>query len=266
MKNTDLHVHSVYSDGFLTPKELVRRAKRNKLKYIALTDHNSIEGNEETIKEGKKVGVEVIPGVEVSSEWGEVLGYFVDSKNKKLMEIMKRSKKEVDTQTKQGIKKLQKLGFDVSYEKVKKKFPKYPMLSYYVALYLTDEGLLEEWQDLYNHINLTYHLPKMERVIKIIKKSGGVPILAHPFRECKFDEVVKNISKLIKAGLAGFEIENAQCKGNYSEIKRKCRELANKYDLILTSGSDFHGKYVETDIGDKACDENVIEELRRLVK
>ena len=67
---------------------------------------------------------------------------------------------------------------------------------------------------------------------------------------------------MIKAGLGGFEIENAQCIGDNSEVKEKCRELAKKYNLILTQGSDFHGKYVKTDIGDGACDEEVVEGLK----
>ena len=76
MKTTDLHTHSYYSDGKLSPKQVVRDAKKAGVKILALTDHNSISGVKEAIAEGKKLGVRVIPGAELRSKEGEILGYF----------------------------------------------------------------------------------------------------------------------------------------------------------------------------------------------
>ena len=73
--NTDLHTHSIYSDGVLHPREVVREAKEKDIKNLALTDHNSIDGVEEAISEGKKIGVNVIPGIEIRAREDEVLGY-----------------------------------------------------------------------------------------------------------------------------------------------------------------------------------------------
>jgi len=77
MRNTDLHTHSYYSDGELSPKELVRLAKKKSILNLALTDHNSVKGVEEAISEGKKIGINVIPGVEVLVKGGEILGFLL---------------------------------------------------------------------------------------------------------------------------------------------------------------------------------------------
>jgi len=94
MKNTDLHLHSYYSDGELSPAEVVRAAKKKGVKNLALTDHNSIGGNKEAIEEGEKIGVKVIPGIEIVGEEDEVLGYFIDYENEEFQEeLVKISQK-----------------------------------------------------------------------------------------------------------------------------------------------------------------------------
>lgn len=270
MKNADLHTHSLYSDGVLTPEQLVKRAKEKGLKYLALTDHNSMKGNKEAIEAGKKFGVEVIPGIEASSEWGEVLGYFVDSGAEDLLELAEASQKNVQDNARKCIKEMRKLGFDVSFEKVKEEYPKYPMMCFYVSLYLEKQGSLEKASDLYkDYINkkfkIEYKMPKMEKVIKAIKKAGGVAILSHPFHECELDKVIEKLSILVDIGLDGFEIDNGQHEYDI-KIRKQLMSLAKKYNLILTAGSDFHGEYVKSDVGDDACDEKVVEQIKERAK
>ena len=83
MKNSDLHTHSIHSDGDLSPSEVVKLAKKRGVKNLALSDHNSISGIDEAILEGNKQGVNIIPAVEIRAEEDEVLGYFIDYKNEK---------------------------------------------------------------------------------------------------------------------------------------------------------------------------------------
>ena len=124
MRNTDLHTHSYYSDGQISPANLVRLAKRRGIKNLALTDHNSIKGVKEAIAEGKKIGINVIPGVEVRADKGEVLGYFIDVKNKNLIRATKRSSKSVEKRIKDYCNKLSKKGYRISFSEIWKKYPK----------------------------------------------------------------------------------------------------------------------------------------------
>ena len=82
-KNSDLHIHSYYSDGDLSPSDVVRLAKQKGIKNLALTDHNSLDGVQEAIDEGKRQNINIIPAIEIRAKEDEVLGYFVDYKNQK---------------------------------------------------------------------------------------------------------------------------------------------------------------------------------------
>ena len=92
MKNADLHTHSYYSDGELSPKALVRLAKQRGIKHLALTDHTSLKGIKEAENEGKKIGVNIIPAVELKTTTGEILAYYINPNNKELKAAIKQLK------------------------------------------------------------------------------------------------------------------------------------------------------------------------------
>lgn len=269
MKNADLHIHSIYSDGELSPKNLVKAARNKGLKYIALTDHNCTQGIKEIILYGKKFGVEVIPGVEIASEWGEVLGYFIDPDNKELRDLLKKNRREIDKGARTCIKRLKKSGFKINYGDVKKEFLKYPLMCFFVSQFLIKKGFLKSTSEfrayLSKNIRIKYNLPTTEQVVSAIKNAGGIPVLAHPFAESDYKKEFENIEKLIKKGLAGIEIRNGQYRKYDVKINEKIVKLAKKYGLILTSGSDFHGSSVKSKLGDCRCEEEVIHEMRDLL-
>ena len=124
MKNTDLHTHSYYSDGEYSPKELVRLAKKRKIKNLALTDHNSIKGVREAIKEGKKINVNVIPAVEIRCDKGEILGYFIDINNKNLNKELGKLSKDVQDGVKKWCENIERAGYNISFKEIWKKYPK----------------------------------------------------------------------------------------------------------------------------------------------
>ncbi|MDO8741135.1 MAG: PHP domain-containing protein [Candidatus Woesearchaeota archaeon] len=267
MKNADLHTHSIYSDGIFTPKELAKKAKEKGIKYLALTDHNSVEGVREAVMYGKELGIEIIPGVEVLSDWGEVIGYFIDINNEGLLNILEHNKKEVNNGTRFCIQELRKLGVDISYEEVKKEFPKYPMMYFFVAQILVKKDLLKSTDELCGKyigklFTIKYNLLKTEEVISAIRHAGGVAVLSHPFVGANYKKEFKYMHNLVSAGLAGIEIENGYYKNYKKEIKNKILKLAKKYNLILTSGSDFHGGIVKSNLGDCMCDENVVKNMK----
>jgi len=276
VKNADLHTHSYYSDGQITPKDLVRLAKERGVKHLALTDHNSVGGVPEAIAEGKKIGVEVIPASEIEVDSGEILAYFIDIKNKELISKLNQNCKSTEDKVKDWCKKLNKDNYSITFEEIKRRFPnaKGGINAFYILylLYLKGYGRpLKLFPKLMKKKEL---MPKkikkipILQAIRLVRKAGGVPVLAHPWindMEVNF----KKMRLLVKAGLKGLEVNN----GDRAPLKSKnavkrIKKAAKKYNLILTSGSDFHGKELvklmpgNHNIGKNNCDEKVVEELR----
>jgi len=275
MKNADLHTHSKYSsDGELTPEQLIRKAKKSKLKYIAITDHDSVEGVEECVKAGKKYGVEVIPGVELHSEYGEVLGYFIDPKNKALVKLCKKNKDASTKSCLKMIKLLGKDGYKLDAKKILKKhgqcIPGRPA----IALEMIEKGYVKTFREAFDKFldkKSKYRVkPKFQPtqdVIKTIRKAGGIAVLAHPYYE-DYKQEFKNIKKLVSAGLVGIETQSGKSvPENYATIARQIKRLSKKYNLVLTSGSDFHGpNHPQNPLGSSNCDEKCVAALKKRLR
>jgi len=277
MRNADLHTHSCYSDGLISPTELVRLAKKRGVKYLALTDHDAVGGVKEAIKEGKKIGVNIIPGVEVRVRTSEILGYFIDINNKTLIKKLKNSCRTNENKVKDMCNQLRKKGYDISFKQLEKKFPKargninefYLLYFFHLKGYGTTREIAVKIGEQGVKGRKTKRFTVIEG-IRLVKMAKGIPVLAHPWLEV---EVLKesNFKKYVKAGLKGIEINN----GDKSPLRRKIhakriKYLAKKYNLILTSGSDFHGKELvkqmpgNHDLGKFNCDEKIIKQLERL--
>lgn len=279
MRNTDLHTHSYYSDGELSPRKVVRIAKRARIKYLALADHNSVEGVEEAIKEGKKIGVYIIPAVEIRAKEDEVLGYFINHKNKELKKEIKRIENNVYKRAKKIISKLNKKGIEVKFSDLVKRYHlNKNLMEIHIVRYLKEKGygeIRELWNKYISRGGETYVPIKEISVInsiKLIKKYGGIPVLSHPWVEQSSKAILKeeNFKKLIKAGLKGIEIDNGdRDKRRDKKTLKNIKRLAKKYNLIITSGSDFHkNKSTKSQnqhqIGKCNCDEKVVNKLREL--
>lgn len=277
--NAELHTHSYYSDGSLSPKELINLAKKKKIKYLALTDHNSISGVSEAVREGKRSSVKVIPAVEINTNHSEILGYFIDIKNKKLRAVLKQIRKQEYIRIKDYCLKLNKAGVPITFKEVNKLCKKKNFNGFYILWPLHMKGF-GSTMNLAGMLSIIRKKMKIKlkpegRIgvissIRLIKKTGGVPVLAHPWvdKNCLKQE---NIKRWVKAGLKGIEISNGDC----SPFKKKgtdkiIRLLAKKYKLIITSGSDYHGeKWVRQmpgnhGLGKNNCDEAVVRRLEAL--
>jgi predicted metal-dependent phosphoesterase TrpH len=282
--NSDLHTHSFYSDGMLSPKELMRLAKKNGVKNIALTDHDSTEGVKEALKEAKKIGLNLIQAVELGFEGGEMLGYFIDIDNKRLQNILMAGRKISVEKLKQSCLLYSKLGIKISFKEIKKRFPNHRNnlngFFLFYMLYLKGYGNnMEEigimLKKLKEGNNLKIYSKKRisaVKAIKIILQSGGVPILAHPWLSDEFLNE-KNFKKLVKAGLKGLEISNGDNNVlRKSKYVSRINHLLKDYNLIGTRGTDFHGKKICTIqpgnhfIGKNNCDERVVKALYSLSK
>ena len=248
----DLHIHTTESDGSLTPSQVVHYAKEKGLKAIAITDHDTIHGNEEAIKEGISEGVEVIPGVEISVDYSpgtmHMLGYFITTEDPILNEKLTLLQDSRADRNPRIIEKLNKLGLSLTYDEVVQVSGGGQVGRPHMAQVLMKKGYtksIKEAFDKYLGKGAPAYLDKFRlsavEAITMITDAGGIPVLAHPFTlYCKSsDELDALVEKLVNQGLQGLEVYYSE----HDERKTSSYKLlAKRYNLAITGGSDFHGK------------------------
>ena len=251
----DLHIHTTASDGSLTPSQVVRYAKEKGLKAIAITDHDTIHGNEEAIKEGIRAGIEVIPGVEISVDYSpgtmHMLGYFIATEDPILNEKLSLLQDSRADRNPKIIEKLNKLGISLTYDEVVQASGGGQVGRPHMAQVLVEKGYtksIKEAFDKYLGKGAPAYLDKFRlgaaEAITMITDAGGLPVLAHPFTlSCKSSDELDALAKnLVHQGLRGIEVY-------YSEHDEKqtssYKLLAKRYNLAITGGSDFHGKNIK---------------------
>ncbi|MEW6659290.1 MAG: PHP domain-containing protein [Thermodesulfobacteriota bacterium] len=251
MNLIDLHTHSTASDGSLRPGEVVRLAKEAGLKALALTDHDTTDGLAEAMAAGEKLGVEVIPGVEISAQFTDdtmhILGYFIDFASGKLaerLEVLKQARKERNPKI---VAKLNALGLPITMEQVERLSGGGQVGRPHIARALLESGYVGTMQQAFD-IYLKnggkayvekYRFPPKE-ALDMIREAGGVPVLAHPFTlEMGSAAALKEVLLDLQAkGLAGIEIFYAD---HSPEQEAMYLKLARELGLLITGGSDFHG-------------------------
>lgn len=248
----DFHLHSNCSDGLLLPEELVKESLKNNCSIIALTDHDIV--NDYSYME-ENYNLPIISGIEFNTSINKLhlLGYGIkkiDELNKKLYDLRKYNENVCI----EVILKLQAAGYDISVEKVID-FLKNSNLEYKIldkrklVKYLIYKGYVNNTHAAYQNLigqQQRFYVPnkKMspEEAINCIIECGGVAVLAHP-NTINLDaaDLEKEIKLLKDNGLTGVEVFNGKAKLNYGLIL----DLANKYDLIQTFGSDFHNPEID---------------------
>ena len=250
-KLIDLHVHSTSSDGTLTPAEVVRHAKSKGLAAIALTDHDTVAGVHEAIEEGNRVGLEVIPGVELSAEYEDreihILGLNIDFKSTLLLDKLHIMKKDREERDPKMINKLNELGFEITLEDVKAEAVEGGVVTRaHFAAALLKKGYISERKEAFEEY-IGFGCPafvkraKVQPVeaIKIIKDAGGVAVVAHICLSLKSTEKVKtSVKEFMGCGLEGIEVFHSD---HSKEEIQFLQRLAKKNNLLVTGGSDFHG-------------------------
>jgi hypothetical protein len=242
----DLHMHSTASDGGLRVEELIKLVETTDLKTIALTDHDTTDGLDTAIEIGRNLGIEVIPGIELSADAdGEVhvLGYFLDYKNPEFQKQLEIFREQRLGRGELMVKKLREMGFAISWEQVLEIAMGGSVGRPHVAQALRDTGYVTSIDEafkkyLYNGGPAYVEREKVTpaRAIEIIRSVGGLAVLAHP-TYVKFPEPV--IEEMVQAGLTGIECHY----GHYDDFTvEKLLGWANKYNLVATGGSDFHGR------------------------
>jgi len=255
LKNTgyvDLHTHTTASDGTLSPKELVELAKRCGLSGIAITDHDTIDGLEEGLATGKRTGIEVMTGVEISAEPEKgtlhILGYGIDHKNPKLNKVLGDLIKSRNNRNERIITKLKEQGIDINIGEVESVAGGEVIGRPHFAKIMINKGYArntKEVFDVYLGRGGKCYLDKerltLQKSVELIKESGGVPVLAHPSTLGIKDEseLRKALKKMRDIGIEGIE-------AYYSEHSTKQTSFllaaAEDMGMLITGGSDFHGE------------------------
>lgn len=277
-KYIDLHIHSTASDGSCTPTEIIEKAHELNMRAIALTDHDTVYGVQEAIEAASKFDIELIPGIEMSVDYVgtyEILGYYIDYKNEEFLKKLEqrgiwRIERMIET-----IKVLNNLGYEITEEEVRKTAGNGTIGRPHIARTLLKKGYFNTIPEVFNALLAdgkkayvkakNYSIPE---VVEMILNLGGVPVLAHPYLMKMSDErLEEEVKKLVSYGLKGIEAyysESTPSKTKYH------LELAKKYNLIVTCGSDFHGTNKKNEIGhiingkEMIEDYSIIERLKNI--
>ena len=256
MRAVDLHTHSGKSDGSFTPSELVDYAIVKGLSAVALTDHDTTDGLAEAVARAEALtqagqpSIEVVPGIEFSTKYEDkdvhIVGLYIDYDSPgfcaKLQEF-------VDSRTGRNIKmcrNLQEAGIDITYDKLQERNPGAVITRAHYASYLFEEGYVRNRQEAFAKYlggHTKYFVPREKvtpaKAVELILQVGGVPILAHPpLYHMGKERLDGLVSSLKDVGLMGIE---ALYSTYTNQDERDMRRLADKYDLLLSGGSDFHG-------------------------
>lgn len=247
----DLHVHTNCSDGTLSPEDVVREAFRIGLHTIAITDHDSIAGVKIAQRCASKYNVYVVPALELSgyndSSNSEIhiLGYFVDIENRALCEKTAELFSDRVKRIYKIAEKLQALGVSVTAEEVFELSGNASPGRMHVAEVLCRRGFCDDLQEAFQRYisdNGPAYVPKKTitplEAIDLIISAGGVPVFAHPSLTKK-DELIPS---LVKGGLQGIEAYYPASASGGPEQQAKYLKIAEKYGLLVTGGSDFHGE------------------------
>ena len=261
MKYVDLHVHSTKSDGSFTPVELVDYALKKGLSALALTDHDTVEGIDEAMLAAAGTPLRIIAGVELSTDYlgrdVHILGLFIDWKNKKFIEQLTVFRDARQNRNEKMCQKLKDVGITISTEALRTSNPDSVITRAHYAKYLLDNGYVKSMPEAFERY-IGDHAPcfvSREKVtpcdaVNLILFAGGIPVLAHPvLYGMGTDALNQLVSSLKASGLAGIEaIYSTYTRHDEQQMK----QLASKYDLLITGGSDFHGqnkKYIDLAIG-----------------
>ncbi len=275
-KYIDLHTHSLCSDGSMTPTEVVEAAHKAGLSAIALSDHDTVAGVNEAIEAGTRLGVEVIPAIELSAASKtetHILGYFINTENEELKRGLAYAVRVREERELEVCEKLNAAGIDVTMDEVRSLAGSDVLCRAHFARIMVNKGYVktvpEAFEKYLGSGKLAYSKKQAftdEEAVKLIKSAGGIAFVAHLNQTKRtLPDLKEFLSRLKGVGLDGVE-------GYYTEytdeMNRDYRALANELGLILSGGSDFHAAQkphikIGVGTGDLRIPYSVLEEMKR---
>lgn len=244
----DLHTHTKASDGLHSPAENVRMAKAADLAAIAITDHDTVLGIREAALEGERLGIEVVAGVEISTEAGgqdiHILGYYIDPENERLLERLEGQRQSRLHRNAMIIEKLQRMGMNVKLEELTAdRKEKETIGRPHIAQLLIKKGYVRSMEEAFSkyigeHGTAYVRPPRIgpKEAITWIHEAGGAAVIAHPglYGDDKHVESIIGLGLL--DGLEAYHSDHSEAACLHYAA------MAKTHGLIVTAGSDFHGK------------------------
>ncbi len=283
----DLHVHSCRSDGTMTPTELVDYAIKKGLSAFALTDHDCVDGIPEALQYAQKLrdaGVEnvpeIIPGVELSTEYNDtdvhIVGLYIDYNSENFKKYLRDFIESREKRNKKICEKMTNDGILISYEELVDHFPGAILTRAHFAALLLEKGYVKSKKEAFERFigdRCPYHLKREhitpEEGVDLILSAGGIPVFAHPIL-CRFSDshLEKLVASLKSHGLIGIE---AFYSTYAPSEERQILRLSEKYHLLPSGGSDFHGSNKEkidlgTGLGKLYVDDSILTNLNKARK
>jgi len=246
----DLHIHTSASDGTWTAAEVVEKIIESDIKIFAITDHNSVENVEKVKLMADKAGLTFIPGVEIDTTYDggnyHILGYGVDIYNEELLKLISANAEIMEKKDEESIEFLEKKGLNVSLSDYKNYENDNTRGGWKALNYLIDKKICKNTKEFFplfegwgNPFDKT-EFPGPKEVIEVIKKAGGIAVLAHPgapFYRLDYDILVP---AMVKEGIMGIECYHPE---NNAEVTQFCLDFCKKNNLYITGGSDCHGTF-----------------------
>ena len=249
-KLTDLHTHSTASDGTFSPSDVAELAKEAGLASAALTDHDTTDGLDEFMAAGKRLGIETIPGIELAAGYKNtelhIVGLFIDYNSSTLKESMEFIVNERNERNKKMIKALSRIGIEISLRELEENAGGNIITRAHYANVMVNRGYVKNKEEAFDryissgrpgYVKRETLTPKT--CIEVIRKSGGIPVLAHAtLYGYGYLEIHNLVGKLKGYGLMAMETIYSTYTPRQSEELRKICEY---YKLMKSGGSDFHG-------------------------
>lgn len=259
-KTADLHIHSYFSDGTMSPAEILKEAFDHNVGLIALTDHDMLEGSRELGELCQGIDIIYVPGVELNSlEEGlnyHILGYGIDINNQEFIDFVDKNRTMLFTVNSLLIEKMQNDYKNISIEDYNAYTYDRRKGGWKALHYLVEKGItntLREGFALYTKYECYYDVvdfPSIRTVCECIHKAGGKAVLAHPGVSIKETDLTLFRNKLLK--LLDYGLDGMECYyvTHTDEITRLCLTICNDRNLLITCGSDCHGSFGTAHVGD----------------
>ena len=267
----DLHTHSTASDGLLPPARLVVTAREHGVGTLALTDHDTTAGLDEALADGRRIHVDVIPGVEINTDVDDyevhILGYYVDYGRPDFQAFLARMRAGRIDRARAMVEKLGGLGARVDWERVQSIAAGASIGRPHIARALVEArrvGTVQEAFERFLGRHAPAYVPRLkvspEEAVEAIRAAGGAPVLAHP-GWASSGPVIGRVPRLASHGLAGIE---AYYPDHTPEMTAFFVEVARRHGLVVTGGTDFHGGGLATSVppGSVAVPPEVVPALR----
>jgi len=247
----DLHTHSHFSDGTMSPSELVALAKAKRLSAIALTDHDTMAGVEEAMAAGLALGIEIVPGIEISVSHQQIeyhiLGYFADPEQPDFAAALLTMQEARNQRNSKILEKLKALGIAVTDEALQSISAQGQTGRPHIARLLVQSGVVTSISQAFDQFLkkgrpafVTRFVHEAVAAVTLIRQAGGIAVLAHPsYNDPALIRLPTLLTELVPAGLEGIE---AYYPTHSRAMRKKISALAHRYNLLLTGGSDYHGE------------------------